>query len=137
MGSVTDAYVYDSNGLFASHTAKFSGTALYSESVMRDADGRITQKTETIGTTPHVWGYAFDATGRLTDVNAGMFAVVISMAGPTPLRTVALKPCSDLRASGYRGGIVVAGTRRRRDGVERSGAGPIPSFFDPLTHSRS
>jgi RHS repeat-associated protein len=30
--------------------------------------GRITQKTETVQGTTHVWGYTFDATGRLTDV---------------------------------------------------------------------
>ncbi len=32
LGLVTDSYGYDSNGLFASYTAAFSGTTLYSES---------------------------------------------------------------------------------------------------------
>ena len=68
MGSVTDSYGYDGDGLFASYTAAFSGTVLYSESVVRDAVGRITQKTETVQGTTHVWGYTFDAAGRLTDV---------------------------------------------------------------------
>jgi RHS repeat-associated protein len=70
LGSMTDTYTYDSNGLFASYTAKYSGTTLYAESVLRDAVGRITQKTETVQGTTHVWGYTFDVAGRLTDVTA-------------------------------------------------------------------
>jgi RHS repeat-associated protein len=65
---MTDSYTYDPNGRFASYTAKYSGTTLYSESVTRDAVGRITQKTETVQGTTHVWGYTFDPAGRLTDV---------------------------------------------------------------------
>jgi RHS repeat-associated protein len=68
LGSVTDAYTYDAYGLFATYVASFSGTTLYSESVQRDANGRITQKTETIGSTQHAWGYTYDVNGRLTDV---------------------------------------------------------------------
>ena len=37
LGSMTDTYGYDVNGLFASYTAKHGGTTLYSESVIRDA----------------------------------------------------------------------------------------------------
>ncbi len=75
LGSVTDAYTYDANGLFATYVASYSGSALYSESVLRDLNGRITQKTETIGSTTHVWGYTYDANGRLTDVSEdGNFA---------------------------------------------------------------
>ena len=68
LGSMTDTDSYDANGLFASYTAKYSGTTVYSESVIRDAVGRITQKTETVQGTTHVWGYTFDPAGRLTDV---------------------------------------------------------------------
>ncbi len=68
LGAITDAYAYDSNGLFASYTATYNGTTLYAESVLRDAAERITQKTETVQGTTHVWGYTFDTTGRLTDV---------------------------------------------------------------------
>jgi len=67
-GSLTDSYTYDTNGLFASYTASYAGSALYTESVQRDPVGRITQKTETIGGVTHVFGYTFDASGRLTDV---------------------------------------------------------------------
>jgi RHS repeat-associated protein len=68
LGSMTDSYSYDANGLLSTYTAKYGGTTLYSESVTRDALGRITQKTETVQGTTHVWEYTFDATGRLTDV---------------------------------------------------------------------
>jgi YD repeat-containing protein len=68
LGSLTDTYGYDGTGLFASYVASYGGSALYSESVQRNAAGRIIQKTETVLGTTHVWGYTFDVTGRLTDV---------------------------------------------------------------------
>ena len=75
LGSVTDAYTYDGNGLFATYVAQYAGSGLYSESVVRDANGRITQKTEVIGSTTHVWAYSYDVNGRLTDVTEdGQFA---------------------------------------------------------------
>ena len=74
-GSITDAYTYDANGLFATYTASYSGSAIYQEAVVRDENGRITQKTEVIGTTQHVWGYTYDVNGRLTNVTEdGNFA---------------------------------------------------------------
>jgi hypothetical protein len=60
---MTDSNGYDTNGLFASYTAKLNGTSLYAEGVPRDAIGRITQRTETVQGTTHVCGY----TWRLTD----------------------------------------------------------------------
>ena len=75
LGSITDAYTYDASGRFASYVAQYSGPPLYSENVQRDLDGRITQKTETIASTTHVWGYTYDVNGRLTDVTEdGAFA---------------------------------------------------------------
>jgi RHS repeat-associated protein len=75
LGSVTDAYTYDSNGLLATYVASYSGNPVYSETVQRDLLGRITQKTETFGSTTHAWGYTFDVSGRLTDVTLdGAFA---------------------------------------------------------------
>jgi RHS repeat-associated protein len=67
-GSIADSYTYDANGMLATYGARFGSTSLYSEAVQRDALGRITQKTEAIGSTTHVWTYAYDASGRLTDV---------------------------------------------------------------------
>jgi RHS repeat-associated protein len=75
LGSLTDAYTYDTNGLFASYTASFGGSLVYGESVLRDAVNRITQKTEAIGAETHVWGYTYDGVGRLTDVTKDGAAV--------------------------------------------------------------
>jgi RHS repeat-associated protein len=75
LGSVTDTYSYDVNGLLSAYVANYSGNAVYSESVLRDALGRITQKTETIGGATHVFGYTFDPAGRLTDVSEDSVAV--------------------------------------------------------------
>jgi RHS repeat-associated protein len=75
LGAVTDAYSYDGNGLLSGYVASFSGSAIYTESLVRDLNGRITQKTEAIGSTQHVWGYTYDVNGRLTDVTEdGNFA---------------------------------------------------------------
>ena len=67
-------------------------------------------------------GFAITARGDAGDscvVDARTFeAVVISMEGPSRAAVAALKLCSELRASGYRGGVIVAGTRRRSEGVD-------------------
>ena len=70
LGGVTDAYTYDANGLLASYVAEFDGALLYSETInSRDGLGRITEKTDAYsGNEAHVWTYAYDAPGRLTDV---------------------------------------------------------------------
>jgi hypothetical protein len=50
LGGVTDAYTYDGNGAFASYIAEYNGTAVYSEIIgARDGDGRITDRTESVG----------------------------------------------------------------------------------------
>jgi RHS repeat-associated protein len=67
LGAVMDSYSYDSNGLFGSYEAQVGVNALYSESVLRDVSGRITQKTETVQGTSHTWNYTYDANDRLTD----------------------------------------------------------------------
>ena len=59
-------------------------------------------------------------------------AVVIGMAGPA--RVGALTLCSDLRASGYRGAVVLAGTRKPSEGVaalERGADDFVPLPIDP------
>ena len=70
LGSVTDTYGYDANGLLASYAATFGGSSpLYSETVVsRDLNGRITEKTDVLGGTSHDWKYVYDPAGRLTDV---------------------------------------------------------------------
>jgi DNA-binding response OmpR family regulator len=57
-------------------------------------------------------------------VDVGTFeAVVIVMTGPSRAGAQALKLCSDLRASGYRGAVVLAGTRQPSEGVDALGRG--------------
>jgi RHS repeat-associated protein len=69
LGSISDSYSYDANGLFATYGAQYEGSTLYAESVQRDLDGRITQKTETVQGTTHVWSYTYDVNGRLTSAS--------------------------------------------------------------------
>jgi RHS repeat-associated protein len=67
LGSIGDTVGYDANGQFASYTAAYNGTLLYSETVnLRDGDGRIVERTEVVGSTTHVWQYTYDTAGRLT-----------------------------------------------------------------------
>jgi RHS repeat-associated protein len=69
LGAVTDAYTYDANGQLASYVATDGSTTLYAETInTRDGDGRITQRTESIGSGTHIWIYAYDTAGRLTAV---------------------------------------------------------------------
>ena len=71
---------------------------------------------------------------RLAD--AGLFeAVVISMTGPSQTGDSALKLCRDLRTSGYRGAIVLVGTRRRSEGVEALERGADDFIARPLDPS--
>ena len=62
-------------------------------------------------------------------------AVVISMAGRSRAGAAALKLCSELRASGYRGGIIVAGTRRRSEGVDALARGADDFVSGPIDAS--
>ncbi|MCL2449659.1 MAG: RHS repeat-associated core domain-containing protein, partial [Polyangiaceae bacterium] len=69
LGSITDTFGYDGNGLFQSYSASFSGTALYAETIVsRDGADRITERTESVQGTTHDWVYGYDVAGRLTDV---------------------------------------------------------------------
>jgi YD repeat-containing protein len=73
LGSVNDAYTYNSYGELSSYTAKYGTTTLYSvtydsASVPRDRLGRVVQKTETVSGVTRVRGYSYDVQGRLTDV---------------------------------------------------------------------
>jgi YD repeat-containing protein len=70
LGSLTDTHAYNSYGEEQSYTASFGGTQLYSVDYgTRDGLGRIASKTETVQGVTHVYGYSYDAQGRLTDVS--------------------------------------------------------------------
>lgn len=62
-------------------------------------------------------------------------AVVIGMEGPARRGPAALKLCSELRASGYRGAILLAGTRRRSEGVDALACGADDFVARPIDAS--
>ena len=69
VGSVTESFGYSGLGEVASYSAQAGSSALLSFGYTRDAIGRIQQRTETVGGVPHVFSYAYDLAGRLTDVS--------------------------------------------------------------------
>jgi len=68
MGSATDARVYDPFGDLSDYTASYGGTTLYSVKFTRDAGGRVTSKSETVGATTNGFAYTYDLAGRLVKV---------------------------------------------------------------------
>ena len=68
LASLTDSLAYDTLGELTGYTAKHGTTVLYSEKYTRDADGRISGKTETIGGKKNAYTYNYDVAGRLTGV---------------------------------------------------------------------
>ncbi|MCB9419049.1 MAG: hypothetical protein H6667_04560 [Ardenticatenaceae bacterium] len=68
LGSVTDAWTYNTYGEAATYLARFNSSTLYQTTFTRDGNGRITTKTETIGGVTTTYSYTYDAAGRLTEV---------------------------------------------------------------------
>ena len=68
LGGVTDARTYDQFGQIATYDAKFGTSTLYDVSYVRDALGRIQEKTETIQGDTTVTEYGYDQVGRLISV---------------------------------------------------------------------
>ena len=74
LGSVTDAYEYNGFGEVTTYNAQFMSVPLYQVSYVRDALGRITQKTETVQGVTHLIAYEYDVAGRLKKVTTdGVF----------------------------------------------------------------
>ncbi|QLI81199.1 RHS repeat-associated core domain-containing protein [Chitinibacter fontanus] len=59
---------YDKFGLLKRLTAKLGSTVLFSETFTRDKLGRVEEKTTTTGGPLSTYRYAYDASGRLSDV---------------------------------------------------------------------
>ena len=72
LGAITDAYTYSTFGETSNYNAKIGGADLFNVQYTRDAIGRITTKTETIGgatgATTTVYEYGYDLAGRLVSV---------------------------------------------------------------------
>src|ERR1700687_2596165 len=75
LGLATDVRSYNMFGEPIGYTASYNAAHLYSESYTRDADGRVTGKTETIGGTTNTVAYTYDLAGRLTGVTKNGSAV--------------------------------------------------------------
>ena len=100
LGSFVDSFAYNGVAEFLSRQASYSGTAVYSEALVRDAAGRVAQKTETIGGTTTTYAYGFDAAGRLvtTAVN-GANSATYTYDGNGNRTTVSRPPSSSLAAA--------------------------------------
>jgi RHS repeat-associated protein len=68
LGSVNDTIGYDGFGSRATYDASYAGASLFSTSCTRDALGRVATRTETVQGEAHLYAYAYDTRGRLTDV---------------------------------------------------------------------
>jgi RHS repeat-associated protein len=64
----TDARTYNTFGELTGYTASYSGSHLYNVTYTRDADSRISGRTETIGGATNTFVYFYDLAGRLTGV---------------------------------------------------------------------
>ena len=61
-----DTRVYNAFGELSNYTASANGSPIWKVAYVRDANGRITRKSETIGGTTNVYTYNYDLAGRLT-----------------------------------------------------------------------
>ncbi len=69
VGGVSETRAYNAFGEEQSYSSSFGTTPFYSVDYgTRDALGRMVSKTETVQGDTHVFGYGYDAQGRLTDV---------------------------------------------------------------------
>jgi RHS repeat-associated protein len=70
LGSLTDAFTYNSFAEETSYAATYAGSAKLTVQLTRDALGRVVQRTESVdGGTSHTYTYQYDLTGDLTDVS--------------------------------------------------------------------
>jgi RHS repeat-associated protein len=74
-GVVTTSETRSNFGEASGWSAAARGNALYSATLTRDLDGRITDKSETIDGTTTAFTYAYDSRGRLTDVTRNGSAI--------------------------------------------------------------
>jgi RHS repeat-associated protein len=68
LGTVSDTRTYNGFGEVASYSADYDTTNIYLAVYTRDAIGRLASKVETISGVTDTYTYAYDLTGRLTEV---------------------------------------------------------------------
>jgi len=68
LASLAETFTYNSFAELTGHAVKYAGSALLDATYVRDAGGRITQKTETIAGVTDVYAYTYDGAGRLSGV---------------------------------------------------------------------
>jgi RHS repeat-associated protein len=68
LGQLETERTYNEFGELINETATYNGNALHQATYHYDKLGRISEKTETIENIKHVYGYAYDLAGRLTQV---------------------------------------------------------------------
>jgi len=66
LGVATDTRTYNSFGELNGYTAAVNGGTIYKVTYTRDADGRVSAKTEILGATTNTYSYSYDSAGRLT-----------------------------------------------------------------------
>jgi RHS repeat-associated protein len=69
LGNSADTYAYNSHREVVDHHATYNSSDVYREQFVRDAIGRIVQKTETITGATDNYMYSYDAVGRLVGVS--------------------------------------------------------------------
>lgn len=76
LGNVTETFTYTAFGELASYSAAYGGATILSEQYTgRDALGRITDRTETIGGVTATHSYTYNSVGRLTELKIDGTAV--------------------------------------------------------------
>jgi len=75
LGNVADGFTYNDFGELLAYQARVNAALIYDVSFVRDAKGRIVEKTETIDGQTTTYGYAYDETGRLVEVTRDGMAV--------------------------------------------------------------
>lgn len=68
LGQAIDSYTYNAiYGELATHTTTIAGLPVFSETLTRDAQGRVVNKTENINGAVTDYTYAYDSAGRLVE----------------------------------------------------------------------
>jgi YD repeat-containing protein len=79
LGNSLDTRGYNSFGELTSYAAKYKvgtvSTTLFGATYTRDANGRISAKTETIGGVKNTYAYTYDQSGRIAEVQTNGIAI--------------------------------------------------------------